>query len=272
MRISEQKKYKVVLLGDGGVGKTSLVKRFVHQKYDDKYIKTLGTNVYKKDILKTNQGRAVNLSLQIWDVMGQDSFPSVLKTSLMGANGVILVTDLTNKASLENLQDWLQLVFSSSPEVSLVFLANKSDLDNVQFGYNALKKVSDSFLAPYFLTSAKTGDSVNDAFGILGDLMYTNRTVPSTVIPPIKDQIKAIPPLLLAEDNIINTFCNRMGGYEHAMPIVRKQFEALGIDFENPTRAQLQALVDRLLEVMRNMSDHDIKKLHQTLHKYLSGV
>ena len=136
---SDVRKYKVVLLGDAGVGKTSLVNMYVNKVFGGKYLKTLGTNIYSKEIIESLDGKEVTSLLQVWDVMGQKVFPSVVKTSLKGASGAIFVCDLTNIESLNNLVTWVQLVFDNCENISLVFLANKSDLDNPAFGFYSVK-------------------------------------------------------------------------------------------------------------------------------------
>jgi len=265
-------KYKVVLLGDGAVGKTSLVKRFVTSEYDEKYLKTLGANVYKKSIKTSGGSRAILATLQIWDVMGQESFKNVVKSSLKGANGAMLVCDLTRKETILSLVDWVKMVLDNTEDVSLVFLANKSDLKDIQFGYNIVKKVADSFYSPFYLTSAKTGDGVNESFKMLTNQIYTMRTVPGIALPPIKEKVKDIPPLIMAEDNIINIFCTSIGGYEKGMPIIRKQFEILGIDFEKPSKPQLHALVVRLSTIMKHKSPENMRQIHSDMKKALKRV
>jgi len=270
--MATSKVFKVVLLGDGGVGKTSLVKQFVHQKFDEKYMKTLGTNIYKKNISMKEYGRDVPITLQVWDVMGQSTFPQVIKTSLRGTNGVIFMSDLTNKESLTNLEDWIDMVFENTDDVSFLFVGNKSDMDNIEFGFNAIKSVADSFFSPYYITSAKTGDQVDDAFKMLGELINNKRFIPEKRRPEVRIKVQNIPKIIQVEDSIINTFCNKMGGYEKAMPIIRKQFEILEIDFENPTKEQLEQLVKRLLQVMAHLNTEDIKKLQSEMMRHIKEI
>ena len=141
----DRRKYKVVLLGDAAVGKTSLVLRYVHSQFDEKYLKTLGTNVYKKEIIEVIDGEQITSVMQVWDIMGQRAFPSVIKSSLKGANGVIFVCDLTNMNSLLNLDRWLRLAFNTPDNSCFVFLANKSDLPDAEFGFIAVKSVAEMF-------------------------------------------------------------------------------------------------------------------------------
>ena len=105
--------YKVALLGDGSVGKTSLVRRFVHNRYDDKYMRTLGANIYKRHVLYQREcdKEECEVHLQIWDVLGQDVYTTVINSALNKVKGVIFVTDVTKRKSLINLKKWIDRVW-----------------------------------------------------------------------------------------------------------------------------------------------------------------
>ena len=91
-------KKKIVLLGDGAVGKTSLIRRFVINKFDDKYLCTLGTKVTEKNLLvKVDAGVTLGLKLMIWDFMGQKGFHKIEKSGLEGATGALLVYGATTR-------------------------------------------------------------------------------------------------------------------------------------------------------------------------------
>jgi small GTP-binding protein len=269
----DKRKYKVVLLGDAAVGKTSLVMRYVHSQFDEKYLKTLGTNIYTKEIIEVRDGRDVTSVLQIWDIMGQRVFPSVIKSSLKGANGVIFVCDLTNMKSLVNFERWLELVFENTEEVSFLFLANKSDLPDPEYGFFAVMAVADTFESPFYVTSAKTGDSVEEAFTKIGSLMVNKKFVPQDLKYDIAKKVEDLPPMMLAQDSIINTFCNIMGGYEQNMPTVQDHFKKLDIDFENPTKDQLEELVKNLDKVAdAALSPIEMKVLRNNMERSLKSI
>ena len=84
-------KTKIVLLGDGGVGKTSLIRRFVVDQYSDDYITTVGTKVFKRSLSLGHDAAEVEVSMQIWDVLGQKGYSGVQETAMKGAQGVLLV-------------------------------------------------------------------------------------------------------------------------------------------------------------------------------------
>ncbi len=266
----EEVKLKVVLLGAGAVGKTSLVKRYVHSRFSDEYTQTIGTTIYKKDFdLSTPKGE-VKIVMTIWDVMGQKVFPKVITSSLRDAQGVLFVSDLTRKETLGDLEKWVHLVFDNTSDVAFSFIGNKSDLSNVQFGLNALEEVARSFKAPSLITSAKTGDGVEEAFAKLGAMIYRGKTITKPPELTIERNFNNLPPLLLAEDNIIHTYCNKSGGYEATMPVIRNQIERLGMDFRSPTKEQLEQLIDKLVQMDKDVKgEEEARKLKRELLRFL---
>ncbi len=166
---------KVCLIGNSGVGKTSLIKRFILDIFDDKYLKTLGTKVSRKDITieYPEKNLKVNLTMMIWDIMGQETFRTLLQDSyFFGAGGCLAVCDSTQPDSLRDLDKWVESLYETAGKVPVIFLANKSDLeDNVEVKEEMLKKFAHKYNAQYLYTSAKTGDNVEKAFLELGKLV-----------------------------------------------------------------------------------------------------
>ena len=104
---------KVCMCGDPNVGKTSLIRRFVHGKYDDEYISTLGTVVTKKSIETNPKG---NLTMMIWDISGQNEFKRIHNSAFKNAKGGIAVCDITKPETAENLSDWIRTLRDISGE------------------------------------------------------------------------------------------------------------------------------------------------------------
>ena len=162
-------KMKICLVGEPAVGKTSMIRRFVMDKFDDKYLTTIGTKVSKKEVVLDDGTKVV---LMVWDIMGQPSFRQMLKESYFyGANGVIAVTDITRRETLDAMPDWIGTIKSVvEKDVPVVFIGNKWDLkDAAQFGEDDLKQLADMNNGTYFLTSAKTGEHVNETFTYLAE-------------------------------------------------------------------------------------------------------
>ena len=163
-------KRKLCLIGDWGVGKTSLVRRFVHNTFDDRYFETIGTKVIKKRIkYEKEAGKVIDLNLLIWDIMGQKEFIRTQELAFHGTQGAIIVCDFTRKETLENICHWQQVLFEISNPIPIVILANKNDLTNdAKFCHEDFCEVCEKLKAPYFSTSAKTGANVEEAFRTIG--------------------------------------------------------------------------------------------------------
>jgi small GTP-binding protein len=169
-----RRKYKICLIGDAAVGKTSLIRRFVYNDFDDKYLLTLGTRISKKALnVKDEKGRDFNVNLIIWDIMGQKGFRELLKEAYFyGAKGILAVCDMTRRETLENLEAWLKDVHAVSGRVPAIFLGNKADLKEKHVITSGdLGRVAQAYASPWYLTSAKTGENVEEAFARLAMLI-----------------------------------------------------------------------------------------------------
>ncbi|MEF8873317.1 MAG: Rab family GTPase [Candidatus Thermoplasmatota archaeon] len=200
-----QRSMKILLLGDGAVGKTSLVRRFVEQKFDDRYIATIGVNVKKKRLPD------LDVKLMLWDMYGQKMNKDLHASHYSGADGAIIVYDLTRYDTFLSLASWINEVFSVTGKIPFVILGNKLDLieeyenseyddfepfikkeqeDVVDFYDEVYDEIPDfSRVSPedqckwaedkkyeiesdfsYYFTSAKTGENVEEAFRKIGKL------------------------------------------------------------------------------------------------------
>ncbi|MBI5000152.1 MAG: GTP-binding protein [Euryarchaeota archaeon] len=159
-------KSKVCLVGESAVGKTSLVKKYVLDVFDETYLTTIGTKVSKKVVQFDSEGVQVSMSMMIWDIMGQSSFRSVLQDSyFFGANGIIAVCDMTRKETLQALDEWAQAVRDVAGGIPIIIFANKSDLrERHQTSEKDVELKARKHSAPFYLTSAKTGENVNAGF------------------------------------------------------------------------------------------------------------
>lgn len=164
-------KVKVCLVGDIGVGKTSLIKRYVLDTFDDRYIATIGTKVTKKTVPCRWHGEEARMDLVVWDIMGEKGFRQLLKESYFeGAQGVLAVCDLTRRDTLQDLYGWIDLVHANAGDVPFVFLGNKADLaPKVVVHESEMAAIAERHGAAWFLTSAKTGLNVEHAFSGLAE-------------------------------------------------------------------------------------------------------
>ncbi|NHI94324.1 MAG: GTP-binding protein [Candidatus Lokiarchaeota archaeon] len=158
-------RYKMILFGDEKVGKTSLVNRFINNKFEEDYLTTLGYNVYEK---RFQFGEYI-VSLMIYDIGGQERFAELRKRYAEGANSALLVYDVTNQSSYDNIEKWAQELYRYVGPLPFVIIGNKIDLVNerkIDF-YMGEKIFIDLGAVSFLETSAKTGDNVERAFQIL---------------------------------------------------------------------------------------------------------
>lgn len=154
---------KLCLLGDGAVGKTSLVRRFVFDVFDDKYLMSFGTKVVKKTV----DMDGTELDLLIWDILGQRTQDSLHAAYYKGATGALAVCDFTRPDTMKNLRSWLGNFRSVVGNMPTVILGNKSDLEK-RFTLTELEEFGKSVGCDVMETSAKTGLNVEASFVELG--------------------------------------------------------------------------------------------------------
>lgn len=166
---------KVCLLGDFAVGKTSLVRRFVYDLFDDKYLSTIGVKVSRKIITVAREQDLVELTLMLWDLAGGEELTHMGTSYLRGASGIILVGDLTRPATFDVLPRYVAAAEQVGPRLPLLLVANKIDLLGDSEGDRALvqqvQALAETLRAPLYLTSALRGDEVEEAFRGLGRLV-----------------------------------------------------------------------------------------------------
>ena len=153
---------KICLLGEANVGKTSLVYRFIENKFRDNYKSTLGVNLLKKDLNIENYG---GVAATIWDLGGQDSFRSLRKLYLEGANGAMVIFDWTQKESFLKLDSWIQDFRLERESEPILLIGNKDDLkDKEKVSKKETLELARRYGLDFLSTSAKTGSNVEEAF------------------------------------------------------------------------------------------------------------
>jgi small GTP-binding protein len=163
---------KVCLLGDFAVGKTSLVRRFVHNLFDDRYLSTIGVKVSRKTVIIPRDAEMVQLAMMLWDLAGSEEFTQMRDSYLRGTSGAVWVCDLTRPETLDSLPAYVEALFEASPGARIVLAANKRDLvDQQRITAAQIEAVANDLAAPCYLTSAKTGDQVEALFNHLGRLL-----------------------------------------------------------------------------------------------------
>nr|AAB28535.1 ras-related GTP binding protein possessing GTPase activity [Oryza sativa] len=182
--------FKLLLIGDSGVGKSCLLLRFADDSYLESYISTIGVD-FK---IRTVEQDGKTIKLQIWDTAGQERFRTITSSYYRGAHGIIVVYDVTDQESFNNVKQWLNEIDRyASENVNKLLVGNKCDLaENRVVSYEAGKALADEIGIPFLETSAKDATNVEKAFmtmaGEIKNRMAsqgrTNASKPATVQMP----------------------------------------------------------------------------------------
>jgi Ras-related protein Rab-5C len=154
-------KLKIIIVGEPAVGKTSLVMRFISNRFSKDYRSTIGTNIFMKNIELENG----IIKLTLWDIAGQEKWLNMRHKYYRGAQGAIIVGDLTRKNTFNQLKDfWYKDLKKYLKSIPIILIGNKNDLESQvseQFIKNLEKQIN---AETSIITSAKTGENVNGAF------------------------------------------------------------------------------------------------------------
>lgn len=161
--------FKVILLGDGAVGKTSLIRRFMEGKFKEDYLPTIGSQIYTKII---QEGKNASVTLVVWDISGQPAFSKIRPDYYKGAKGIVLTFDLTRSRTFEDLDGWVNEVKKYTKTPRIIVAGSKCDLEKDR---RVLQKSGEEYAskinAPYLETSAKDGRNVEKVFALLADVL-----------------------------------------------------------------------------------------------------
>jgi len=160
---------KICLVGDFGVGKTSLIRRFVERQFSDQYLSTVGVKISQKQIiLPANPEQKIqSLQLMIWDLEGHTKFKTIAPSYLRGSSGAIIVADVTRQETMERVEEHIKLFLSINSQGFIIIAFNKSDLFDEEkvaqllttYNFSEQQRVISTYA-----TSAKTGKDVDLIF------------------------------------------------------------------------------------------------------------
>lgn len=162
---------KLLLVGDSGVGKSCLLLRFVEDKFNPSFITTIGID-FK---IRTIESKGKKIKLQVWDTAGQERFRTITTAYYRGAMGIVLIYDVTDARTFENVENWFQTVTQHANEDAQIFLVgNKSDdEENRQVSREQGEQLASKLGVPFLEASAKTNENVESIFyelaGIIQD-------------------------------------------------------------------------------------------------------
>jgi len=165
-------KFKILIIGDSAVGKTSLLLKYVDNFFPETHMATIGVE-YKTKNIETSKYKVI---LHLWDTAGQERFKSITKSFFNNANGIVFVYDITSKESFDGVKNWIK---DAEPygKFESILCGNKIDLEKKrEVKIDSLKEYSLKKKIDVFETSAKTGAKVNEAFQKLVDLIIKSKS------------------------------------------------------------------------------------------------
>ena len=164
---------KILILGDSNVGKTVTSLTYAENVFDDAHMATIGVDLKEKTLILNEY----KIDLQIWDTAGQERFRSLTKSFFHSVNGIVFMYDITNRASYNNIGNWIRDARNNVQNIQGIILANKIDLENDRkVKKEELKIIGEKFKMPYLEGSAKTGENIKECFDILVDELLKNKT------------------------------------------------------------------------------------------------
>jgi Ras-related protein Rab-10 len=165
--------FKLLLIGDSGVGKTCILFRFSDDAFNTTFISTIGID-FK---IKTIDINGKRVKLQIWDTAGQERFHTITTSYYRGANGIMLVYDITNPKSFDNITKWLKNITDfAADDVERILLANKCDMEEKRMISTARgQEVATANNIKFYETSAKNNQNISDAFVTLAEDILTRQ-------------------------------------------------------------------------------------------------
>jgi Ras-related protein Rab-1A len=162
--------FKVLIVGESGVGKSCLLLRFTEGVFIENYISTIGVDFKIRTI---NQDGVV-VKLQIWDTAGQERFRAITKSYYHGSHGIVIVYDITDRKSFEKIADWFTQIQQSEPneDSCKILIGNKSDLnDKREVSVEEGETLAREYNVPFMETSAKDSVNVDNLFGVMAEAM-----------------------------------------------------------------------------------------------------
>jgi len=170
--------YKLLLIGDSGVGKSCLLLRFADDTYTETYISTIGVD-FK---IRTVEIEGKIIKLQIWDTAGQERFRTITSSYYRGAHGIIVVYDTTDAESFQSVERWIREIERfAGADVTKMMVGNKADMTSKrQVEFSQAKEFADQHGMGFFETSAKKNQNVEEAFmGLTKDIKKQVSTTPA---------------------------------------------------------------------------------------------
>ena len=167
--------FKILTIGESGVGKTCILRRFVENKFLKNHLATIGIDFKTKNI----EIDGTPIKLKIWDTAGQERFRNITNQYYKGADGIILVFDVTDQMSFEKIKEWMSQIKANTQadQIGLVLLGNKCDIEPRTISKNDGEELGKELGIEYYETSAMKGDGIAQAFEFLAKNILTKKKI-----------------------------------------------------------------------------------------------
>ena len=164
---------KLLLLGDSSVGKTSILVKYINNKFDESSISTVGVD-YMDKIIDYNKYK---IKLQIWDTSGEEKFRTITKNFYRNADGLLVVFDLTRKETYDHVRGWINEAKENNDKIKTILIGNKLDLQDERKVENAVpKQYAEKNSLKYLETSAKDGINISESFEAMINLLFDGKS------------------------------------------------------------------------------------------------
>ena len=171
MEKEKPKEFKILLLGESDVGKTSIFKRYLFNNYEEKMMSTIGVELETKILNYNNK----NYSITLIDTTGQERFKSITKSYYHMGDGFFIVFDLTNEDSLNAIEEWIDSILENKENPKIIILGNKDDLKRNRISEEIINNQLEKYKNMIFIkTSAKTNHNIKEAIKKMIDLLENN--------------------------------------------------------------------------------------------------
>jgi small GTP-binding protein len=237
---------KLVIFGDGKVGKTSLITKYIDKSFSPGYVPGTGLKVFSKVLEFVYPNLLVNLRMSIWDTAGQKWYSRIREPAFEGAQGIILVCDLSRPETVASIEEfWLDEVKNATGQLPIAVVGNKLDLITKRGQIvDMLESIGARNGIEVFLTSAKSGENVENLFRLAGE-----RFVMDVASSIGKEKVHKPTNLREVTDQIVEDFISQHGNVEKALTIVHSQFNDVGMDLNAPAKKPLIRALEKLRKI-----------------------
>ena len=173
---SEEIEFKLITLGDSGVGKTSIIKRYAFNIFDENSLTTVGINYVRKDVTIKSKKKNIKIKLKLIDTAGQEKYKAITTTYFKNADGVFFVYSLENELTFTNMKEWIKLFNENNgkSDIPKYLIGNKSDLNKDYDRKTIDEFTNNNFISKFYMTSALDKTNIDEAVQKIVEEMYEN--------------------------------------------------------------------------------------------------